>query len=193
MALNEQYQDSQLYRIRHSTAHILAQAVLERMPEAKIAIGPPIDEGFYYDFDLPHPMTDDDLVWIEARMREIIRGGHAFSVREVSADEARALFVDQPYKLELIDDLVNGRVDENGEKIADPAASLTFYTQDTFTDLCRGPHVANTREINPDAINVTYKKPAGAYWRGDEKRPQLTRIYGTAWETPDDLADYLHR
>ncbi len=105
-----------LYRIRHSAAHIMAEAVLERFPEAKIAIGPPIEDGFYYDFDLPRPPTDEDLQWIENRMKEIIRGNHDFTVREVTPDEALAQFKDQPYKQELINDLVSGRVDENGER-----------------------------------------------------------------------------
>ena len=188
----ERYEDSLLYRIRHSAAHVMAEAMLERFPEAKIAIGPPIEDGFYYDFDLPRPVSDEDLAWVEGRMKEIIREGHTFTEREVTPDEARAFFRDQPYKLELIEDLVAGRVDENGNQVAAPAQKLTFWTQDTFTDLCRGPHVQNTRQINPDAISVTYKMPAGAYWRGDEKRPQLTRIYGTAWEDPEDLQEYLH-
>lgn len=192
MSANSSYQDSQLYRIRHSAAHIMAEAVLERFPEAKIAIGPPIEDGFYYDFDLPQAPSEEDLQWIENRMKEIIRKNVDFKVRDVTPDEALAQFKDQPYKQELIRDLVSGRVDENGEEIAKPAEKMTFYTQDTFTDLCRGPHVANTREINPDAINITYKKPAGAYWRGDEKREQLTRIYGTAWETPEQLQEYLN-
>ncbi|HVU12464.1 MAG TPA: threonine--tRNA ligase [Phototrophicaceae bacterium] len=192
MSANGDYKNSHLYRIRHSAAHILAEAVLERFPEAKIAIGPPIEDGFYYDFDLPRSLTDEDLQWIEKRMKEIIRKNVDFTVREVTPDEARAQFKDQPYKLELINDLVSGRTDDNGEQIAAPAEKITFYTQDGFTDLCRGPHVANTKEINPDAINVTYKKPAGAYWRGDEHRPQLTRIYGTAFETPEDLKDYMN-
>jgi threonyl-tRNA synthetase len=191
MPANGNYQDSQLYRIRHSAAHILAEAMLERFPEAKIAIGPPIEDGFYYDFDLPHPPTDEDMQWVEKRMKEIIRKNVDFKVREVTPEEALAQFKDQPYKVELINDLVSGRVDENGNEIAAPAAKMTFYTQDGFTDLCRGPHVANSREINPEAINVTYKKPAGAYWRGDEKRQQLTRVYGTAFETPESLQDYL--
>jgi threonyl-tRNA synthetase len=192
MSANGSYQDSQLYRIRHSAAHIMAEAVLERFPEAKIAIGPPIEDGFYYDFDLPQAPSEEDLQWIENRMKEIIRKNVDFKVRDVTPEEALAQFADQPYKQELIRDLVSGRVDENGEEIAKPAEKMTFYTQDTFTDLCRGPHVANTREINPDAINITYKKPAGAYWRGDEKREQLTRIYGTAWETPEQLQEYLN-
>lgn len=187
------YEESLLYRIRHSSAHILAEAMLERFPEAHIAIGPPIEEGFYYDFALPRPATEEDLQWVEARMKEIIREGHAFAGREVTPDEARAYFKNQPFKLELINDLVAGRVDDNGNKVAAPADKLTFWTQDTFTDLCRGPHVANTKQINPDAISITFKSPAGAYWRGDENRPQLTRIYGTAWETPEELQDYLHR
>ncbi len=186
------YQDSQLYRIRHSTAHIMAEAMLERFPDARIAIGPPIEDGFYYDFGLPRPLTEEDLKWVEKRMKAIIREGHAFSEREVSPKEALDFFKDQPYKVELINDLVAGRVDENGAEIAAPASKLTFWTQDTFTDLCRGPHVANTKEINPDAISITYKTPAGAYWRGDEDRDQLTRIYGTAWETPEQLQEYLN-
>ncbi|MDZ4771127.1 MAG: threonine--tRNA ligase [Chloroflexota bacterium] len=185
------YLGSQLYKIRHSAAHILAQAMLERFPEAMLAIGPPIADGFYYDFQLPVSPSDEDIAWVEARMKAIIASGVSFSMREVSADEALAQFKDQPFKRELIEDLVHGRVDENGEEIAAPASTLTFYTQDSFTDLCRGPHVANSREIDPEAVNITYKKPAGAYWRGDEKRPQLTRIYGTAFESSADLADYL--
>jgi threonyl-tRNA synthetase len=182
-----------LYRIRHSAAHVMAQAMLERFPEAHIAIGPPIEDGFYYDFDLPRPIQEEDLAWVEGRMKEIVKGDHPFSVREVEVSEALDLFRDQPYKVELINDLVHGRTDENGKEIAAPASKLTIYTQDTFTDLCRGPHVASTKDINPDALSITFKPPAGAYWRGDEKRPMLTRIYGTAWETPEQLADYLHR
>lgn len=187
----ERYEDSQLYRIRHSAAHVMAQAMLERFPDAGIAIGPPIEDGFYYDFDLPRPISEEDLAWVEERMKAIIREGHAFSVREVGPEEARAFFSGQPYKLELIDDLVHGRVDDMGQQIAEPAQKLTFWTQATFTDLCRGPHVANTREINPDAVSITFKPPAGAYWRGDEANKQLTRIYGTAWEDPEELNEYL--
>jgi threonyl-tRNA synthetase len=189
---NDSYQNSLLYRIRHSSAHVMAQAMLERFPEAHIAIGPPIEDGFYYDFGLPRPINEEDLQWVENRMKAIIREGHDFRVREVTPQEALAFFKDQPYKVELINDLVAGRVDDNGNPIAAPAEKITFWTQATFTDLCRGPHVENTRAINPDAISVTFKPPAGAYWRGDENREQLTRIYGTAWETPEQLQDYLH-
>ncbi|MEQ8675799.1 MAG: threonine--tRNA ligase [Aggregatilineales bacterium] len=188
----ERYEDSQLYRIRHSVAHIMAQAMLERFPDAKIAIGPPIEDGFYYDFELPESLSEQDLKDIEKRMKKIIGGNHKFERREVDADEARSIFKDQPYKLELIDDLVNGRVDENGNEIAKPAETLSIYTQDKFTDLCRGPHVVSTKEISPKAFSITFKPVAGAYWRGDEKRQQLTRIYGTVWETPEELNEYLH-
>jgi threonyl-tRNA synthetase len=189
----EKYEDSRLFRIRHSTAHVMAEAMLERFPDAKIAIGPPIEDGFYYDFDLPRAINEEDLAWVESRMREIIRGKHPFVMREVTPQEALEVFADQPYKVELINDLVSGRVDENGNEIAKPAERMTFYTQDTFTDLCRGPHVADTGEIDPNAISITFKPPAGAYWRGDENRAQLTRIYGTAFEDAEQLADYLHR
>ena len=189
----ERYEESQLYKIRHSTAHVMAEAMLERFPEAKIAIGPPIEDGFYYDFELPESITDEDVKWVEKRMKKLLSQGHDFSVKEVTPDEAREIFNDQPYKLELIDDLVNGRTDDNGNQIAEPAEKMTIYTQSNFTDLCRGPHVQNTKEINPKAISISIRPPAGAYWRGDENRQQLTRIYGTAWESPEDLKDYKAR
>ncbi len=187
----ERYEDSKLYRIRHSTAHIMAQAVLERFPSAQIAIGPPIEDGFYYDFELPRALTPDDLEAIEKRMRKIIKGGFSFARKEVSADEARALFADQKYKIELIDGLEQGGTDEYGNPVEGPV-TITTYTQDSFEDLCRGPHVDNTKEINPAAVSVTFREPAGAYWRGDENREMLTRIYGTAWETSEQLEEYLH-
>ena len=189
----EVYEESRLYKIRHSAAHVMAEAMLERFPEAKIAIGPPIEDGFYYDFELPRTIADDDIKWVEKRMKKILAQRHEFSRREVSAAEARELFHDQPYKLELIDDLVNGRLDDNGAPIVGPADSLTIYTQNKFTDLCRGPHVESTTDINPKAVSISLRPPAGAYWRGDEKRQQLTRIYGTAWETPAELRDYRAR
>lgn len=187
----QRYEESKLYRIRHSAAHIMAQAVLERFPEAQIAIGPPIEDGFYYDFDLPRPLTPEDLAAIEQRMRAIIREGHPFVRRVVSAEEARHLFANQIYKLELIDGLEKGAMDEDGNPIEGPAV-ITTYRHDTFEDLCRGPHVENSSEINPDAVSITFREPAGAYWRGDEKRPMLTRIYGTAWETAQELEEYLN-
>ncbi len=186
----ERYEDSQLYKIRHSAAHIMAEAVLELFPDGHVAIGPPIEDGFYYDFMLPRPLTEEDLVTIENRMRDIISKNVPFERQEVSADEARKIFADQPYKLELIDGLEKGGVDEYGNKTAD-ASVISTYTQDGFRDLCRGPHIANSKEINPKAFKLM--SIAGAYWRGDSDREQLQRIYGTAWEKPAELEDYLHR
>ncbi len=184
----ERYEDSQLYRIRHSAAHVMAQAVLEFYPETKYTIGPPIENGFYYDFDLPQPLVLEDLEKIEKRMRQIIAGGHPFVKKVVSAEEARRIFKDQPYKLELIDGLEKGEVDEYGNPLAEKV-EISIYQSDTFTDLCRGPHVETTRQINPAAIKLM--SIAGAYWRGDEHNKMLTRIYGTAWRTPDELKNYL--
>ncbi len=186
----ERYQDSDLYRIRHSTAHVMAQAVLEMFPEAKYTIGPPIENGFYYDFDLPRNLVPEDLEKIEKRMRQIVAGNHAFVRKVVSADEAREIFKNQSYKLELINNLEKGEFDEMGEPIT-VKPEISIYQHDTFTDLCRGPHVAATREINPSAIKLM--SVAGAYWRGDEKNPMLQRIYGTAWRNRQELDDYLKR
>jgi len=182
------YKESELYRVRHSASHVMAQAVLEMFPEGKIAIGPATDDGFYYDFDLPRPLNPQDLESLEKRMREIIRQDHPFVYREVSADEARQRFADQPYKLELIRDLEAGGQDEHGNPISEPV-KISFYSHGDFTDLCRGPHVANTKAINPDAIKLV--SIAGAYWRGSEKNPMLQRIYGTAFESANELKEYL--
>ncbi|MBX7213132.1 MAG: threonine--tRNA ligase [Thermoflexales bacterium] len=177
-----------LYKIRHSLAHIMAEAVLERFPEARPTIGPPIDNGFYYDFSVPQAFTPEDLEAITKRMREIVRKHVDFGRREVSEAEARALFKDNAFKLELIDGLTRGE-DDMGEK-ADGAAApiISLYTQDGFTDLCRGPHVDNTRQIHPDSF--TLSASSAAYWRGNEKNPVLQRIYGLAFKTPQELADY---
>ena len=186
----EMEQENRLERIRHSSAHIMAQAVLEIFPQGKIAIGPPIEDGFYYDFDLPRNLTPEDLSAIEKRMRAVIHEDHPFERRELSAVEARQIFQDQPYKLELIDGLEKGGRDEYGEKI-DSAAVISIYTHDDFVDLCRGPHVASTGQIDPEAIKLL--NIAGAYWRGDEHNPMLQRIYGTAWESAAELDAYLNR
>ena len=162
--------------IRHSTAHIMAEAVIKIFPGTKVAIGPAIENGFYYDFQLPRAISPDDLPEIEKEMRKIVNGNHDFVRKVVSRDEALELFKDQPFKTELINDLP-----ENEE--------ISIYQSDTFIDLCRGPHVANTHEINAQSFKLM--KTAGAYWRGDENRPMLTRIYGTAWEKPNDLKAYL--
>src|SRR4051812_23321993 len=184
--------DPDLYRIRHSAAHVMAQAVGEVYPGTKFAIGPPTDTGFYYDFELPESPSDETLAKIEKRMRQIVQGKHPFKVREVSADEARTAFKDQKFKIELIDNLAQGKVDDNGNPLADNTpATITIYQQDSFIDLCRGPHVEHTGKIPQEGfklLNVT-----GAYWRGGEKREQLKRIYATAWKSKKDLEDYLHR
>jgi threonyl-tRNA synthetase len=186
--MSDRYEDSQLYKIRHSAAHVMAQAVLEFYPETKYTIGPPVENGFYYDFELPAPITAEDLEKIEKRMRQIISGGHIFEKKVLSADEARQVFKDQPYKLELIEGLEKGGLDEYGNPL-DDKPDISIYQHDTFTDLCRGPHVENTRQINPSAIKLM--SIAGAYWRGDENNKMLTRIYGTAWQKPDELKQYL--
>jgi threonyl-tRNA synthetase len=171
-----------LYRIRHSCAHVMAQAVTELFPDVQLAIGPPIENGFYYDFKLPRPLTPDDLVEIEERMKRIIKGNFPFEKWQSSRDEATAYFegVNQPFKVEILRDLPEEGM-EDGQ--------VSFYRQDQFTDLCRGPHVRRTGEIRAfKLLNV-----AGAYWRGDEHRPMLQRIYGTAWKTKQDLEEYLER
>ncbi len=184
----ERYEDSVLYKIRHSAAHIMAQAVLEMFPDGKITIGPPVENGFYYDFDLPRNLTPEDLEQIEKRMRQIIAGKYEFQKKVVSAKEARQIFKDQPYKLELIDGLEKGGFDEYGNPLKEKP-EISIYQHDSFVDLCRGPHVENTRLIKPDAVKLM--SVAGAYWRGDEKNKQLQRIYGTAWESAQQLKDYL--
>ena len=186
----ENYEESKIYRLRHSAAHVMAQAVLEKFPEGKVAIGPPIEDGFYYDFDLPRPLTPEDLEQIEARMREIIKNDSEFIRQEVSAEEAREIFSDQPYKLELIDGLEEGEVDEHGNPV-DEKPVITIYKSDEFVDLCRGPHLESTGKIHPKAVKLM--NVAGAYWHGDENNPMLQRIYGTAWLSPDDLKQYLWR
>jgi len=187
----ERYEDTRLYKVRHSAAHIMAQAVMEMFPgEARIAIGPPIENGFYYDFDLPRSLTPEDLESIERRMRQIIGSNAPFIRREVSADEARAQFEDQPYKLELIDGLEKGGFDEYGHLLSEKPA-ISFYVDGPFVDLCRGPHVESTGQVNPQAIKLL--SVAGAYWRGDEKNKMLQRIYGTAFEKPAELEAYLHQ
>ena len=187
----ERYEDSKLYRIRHSAAHIMAQAVMEMFPgEADIAIGPPIENGFYYDFDLPRSLTPEDLEKIESRMRQIIGENLPFVRQEVSAEEAKQQFADQQYKIELIEGLEKGGLDEYGNPLNEKPV-ISFYSHGTFTDLCRGPHVESTGKVNPSAVKLL--SVAGAYWRGDEKKKMLQRIYGTAWEKPADLKAYLDR
>jgi threonyl-tRNA synthetase len=180
----DEQKSDHLYRLRHSAAHIMAQAVTEMFPDAKLGIGPPIEDGFYYDFDLPRTLSPEDLEAIESRMRKIIKEDHTFTCRPLDEEQAREFFAAQPYKLELIEGLGGDGEGQNGEQI-------TTYRQADFEDLCRGPHVEHTAEINPEALKLTHV--AGAYWRGDERRPMLQRIYGTLWESGEELSEYLER
>ena len=168
--------DEKLAMIRHSMAHVMAEAVLEMFPDAQIAIGPSIENGFYYDFELPRQLVESDLDEISARMKAIIASGKEFRRIEVSRDEARKMFAAQKFKLELLDASPEGE-------------TVTIYNQGGFTDLCRGPHVESTKQLNADAFKLL--SIAGAYWRGNEKNPMLTRIYGTAWSNPKELRLYL--
>ena len=170
--------------LRHSTAHVLAQAVLQLWPGAKFAIGPPIENGFYYDFDLPGgaSFSDDDLARIEARMREIVGEDQRFEREEMSRDEGLAVFADQPYKVEIIEGV------DPGEG-AEGAGVSAYRNTEQFIDLCRGPHVPSTSRLG--SFKLT--RVAGAYWRGDEHRPQLQRVYGTAWESDKALAEHLRQ
>jgi threonyl-tRNA synthetase len=185
---NESMADEKLYKLRHSAAHVMAQAVLDLFPTAKFAIGPAIENGFYYDFDLPRPLSAEDLEQIESRMKEIIKQRHTFEKQVISAEEAKQLFKDQPYKIELIEGLEEGGFDEHGDPIEEKP-EISVYKSGTFVDLCRGPHVDHMGQINPKGFKLM--SVAGAYWRGDEKRPMLQRIYGTAWSDPKDLKQYL--
>ncbi len=173
-------QEDRLYKIRHTLAHLLAQAVLEKYPHAKPTLGPPVDNGFYYDFDFGEGDApgDKELKELQKAMRKNLKNWTSWEHKEVSADEVREIFKDNPYKLEIIDEL-----EKEGQKI-------TLYTCGGFTDLCRGGHIENPAEtIDPKAFKLS--KIAGAYWRGDENNKMLTRIYGLAFETEEELQDYL--
>jgi threonyl-tRNA synthetase len=165
--------DERVARMRHSAAHVMAEAVQYLFPQAKFGIGPMIENGFYYDFELPRALVPEDLALIEGKMREIISQDVPFVSETISKEKARRLFAAQPYKLELIDEI--------------PESTVTVYRQGSFTDLCRGPHLASTGEVK--AFKLTHL--AGAYWRGDEKRQMLQRVYGVAFQTQDELDSYL--
>ncbi len=189
-------QDTELGReiMRHSTAHVLAQAVLRLYPEAKYSIGPPIEDGFYYDFDVDKPFTPDDLERIEAEMRNIVKENQRFEREEIERERALQLFADQPYKIEIIEGVPNAGDPTQSEAAEGSVISIykNAVASDgvvSFVDLCRGPHVPGTGRIKAFKL----LRSSGAYWRGDEKRPMLQRIYGTAWESKDALNDYLHR
>ena len=169
-------QEALRHRLRHSAAHVMADAVLKLFPEAKMGIGPPIHDGFYYDFDVSRPFTPEDLEEIEKLMGQTIAAGHQFHREEIGREEAKTLFSSQPYKLEIIDDLSE-------------ETTLSIFRHNEFVDLCQGPHVETTADIPA----VKLMNVAGAYWRGDEHRPMLQRIYGTAFESQQALDDHLAR
>lgn len=178
-------------KIRHSLAHLLAAAVLEKDRGAKLGIGPTIENGFYYDILTSTPISDAHLPAIEKKIREMIKRNLEFKKEEISADEARELFKNQPFKLELIEELAQDKKPILIYKTVSPNQSSDVNGQmsNVFTDLCAGPHINHTKEINPDAFKLT--KIAGAYWRGSEKNQMLTRIYGVAFETKKELDEYL--
>ncbi|MDR9459717.1 MAG: threonine--tRNA ligase [Dehalococcoidia bacterium] len=171
--VDQQHKIDKVERIRHSASHVMAEVVQSLFPDAKFGIGPVIDNGFYYDFDLPRSLTPDDLPVIESKMAEIIAQNLPFTNEEVAREEAKGIFAAQPYKLELIDEI--------------PEERMGIYRQGSFVDLCRGPHVSSTGEIKAFKLLSI----AGAYWRGDEKRPMLQRIYGAAFETQGELEHYM--
>jgi threonyl-tRNA synthetase len=172
--------------MRHSTAHVMAEAVLDLFPGAKLGIGPAIADGFYYDFDLPKSLTPDDLATVEDRMRASVAADHPFVRRELPFDDARAVEEgkDQTFKIEILDDLA-----ARAKAAGDEPPVVSFYEHGPFSDLCKGPHVATTGAIGPFKLLSV----AGAYWRGDEKRPMLQRIYGTVWPSQDELDQFLWR
>src|SRR4029079_3137639 len=174
-----------------STAHVMAQAVSDLFPGTKYAIGPAISDGFYYDFELPNGqhLSDDDLQRNEARMREIVQADEPFVREELDREHAIATFADQPYKVEIIERDEPDDVSEIGEGNVISVYRNPREGTSEFVDLCRGPHVPSTKRLG--AFKLT--KVAGAYWRGDEKRPMLQRIYGTAWESKAALEEHLHR
>ena len=175
VASNQRAKSEKIEKLRHSASHVMAEAVHSLFPSVKFGIGPVIEDGFYYDFDLPRSLTPEDLPVIEAKMAEIIAQDLPFTHEEVEKEEARRIFAYQPYKLELIDEI--------------PDERMTIYRQGSFIDLCKGPHLSSTGEI------VAFKllSIAGAYWRGDERRPMLQRIYGVAFDTQKELNQHLER
>jgi threonyl-tRNA synthetase len=170
--------------LRHSAAHVLAQAVCDIVPDAKYAIGPATADGFYYDFELPEPLQKAELAKVDRRMRQIVKANQPFVREEVSRDEARARLRDQPFKIEIIDGL-----EESADEVAG-GDTVSLYRNGEWADLCLGPHVPSTGKIG-SAFKLT--SVAGAYWRGDESRPMLTRVYGTVWATQAELDEHLHR
>ena len=172
--------------MRHSAAHVMAEAVLDLFPGTKLGIGPAIADGFYYDFQIDRPLRPEDLEAIEARMRKSVAADHPFVRRELPFDEARELVArqGQTFKVEILDDLAAKAASDGGD-----APVTSFYEHGPFVDLCRGPHIESTGQIGPFKLLAV----SGAYWRGDQSRPSLQRIYGTVWEKQEDLDRFLWR
>lgn len=192
------YEETDLYRIRHSAAHIMAEAVLSFYPEAKIAIGPPVKDGFYYDFHLgqdengkPRTFSPEDIKAIERKFKTLLKQNVEFKHFAMSVEEALAFFADQPFKIELIRDLAAGKRDEQGNWVQEPVNEVSIYQHREFVDLCRGPHIEEGLRVRPDAVKLL--RSSGAYWRGDEANEQLQRLYGTAWFSKDELRKYLYK
>jgi len=171
--MDQENKEEKLQALRHSASHVMAQAVVRLLPEAKLAIGPATEDGFYYDFDLPRPLSTEDLEAISKEMANIIASDLPIVREDVTKDEAAKIFKDQPYKLEILSEIEDEKV--------------SIYRQGEFVDLCRGPHVSSTGRIGAFKLLSV----AGAYWRGDEHNPMLQRIYGTAFETKEELESYL--
>src|ERR1035437_354545 len=167
--------ENKIEKIRHSLSHVMAEAVLEFWPKTKLGMGPAIENGFYYDFQLPKPLEEADLAKIEDKMKELIAQNQKFEKKNITKRVAKKLFAVQPYKLDLIKEL--------------PGETVSIYTTGEFVDLCKGPHIKSTKEITPNTFKLT--KIAGAYWKGSEKNKMLTRIYGLAFETEKELSDYV--
>jgi threonyl-tRNA synthetase len=199
LSLHSLRMNKKLENLRHSLAHLLASAVLKIDPKAKLGIGPTTEDGFYYDFLFSIKIDESILIKLEEIMKDLIKKNLKFVGKKVSFQEAKKIFKGQPFKLELLDDLKKyGTTDFNEiqlikakKKKAKKISKVTIYQTGDFIDLCRGGHIKNTKEINPEAFKLT--RIAGAYWRGDEKRPMLTRIYGVAFETQKELDEYLQK
>lgn len=194
---NIPYIESDLYKLRHTAAHVMAEAVLVHFPEAKLAFGPPVEDGFYYDFDLGETaegkaitFSEEDLQAIEATTKKLLKKNAPLQQSTMSIAEAKAFFASQPYKQWQIDSLAEGKTDENGQPTQEAATEVSIYQHRDFADLCRGPHVSHTKKVRHNAFKII--RTGGAYWLGDEKNKQLQRIYGTAWHNKEELADYLH-
>jgi len=193
---NIPYEQTELYKIRHTAAHVLAEAVLVHYPDAKLGFGPPVEDGFYYDFDLGQEengkavaFTPEKLAEIEKTMKKLLKKNAPLQNRTMGIAEAKELFADQPFKQYQIDSLAEGKLDEDGNTTQEAASEVSIYQHREFADLCRGPHVPFTKKVRHNAVKLL--RSGGAYWLGNENNQQLQRIYGTAFENKEELAEFL--